>query len=208
MFDEVWSTVQDLTDPISEEFVREFQASTLASPVPDRFFDQLVAESLRAPARVWQAAFAGIRTMPRDTPITAPTLLLWGDQDALVPRAEQDALLSAIPGAHLVVYKGTGHSPNWEQPERVAHDIETFLRRHALKGATLPFDTPPARLRHRHGGLRTNPMATRAPQPDLASTAGATEALILEDKGRASAAVMTVDWAAGRDSLGALLASQ
>jgi non-heme chloroperoxidase len=111
VFDDVWSVVQDLTDPISEPFVREFQSSTLAAPVPDRFFDQLVAESLRAPARVWRAAFAGIRTMPGDTSISAPTLLLWGDQDALVPRTEQDALLAAIPRAHLVVH---GRRP---QPE-------------------------------------------------------------------------------------------
>jgi pimeloyl-ACP methyl ester carboxylesterase len=129
VYDEVWSVVHDLADPISEQFVREFQSSTLAVPVPEVFFDQLVAESLKAPARVWRAAFAGIRTMPpaRDTEITAPTLLLWGDQDALVPRAEQDVLLCAIPSARLVVYQGAGHSPNWEQPERVAHDINTFL---------------------------------------------------------------------------------
>ena len=129
VFDDVWSVVEDLTDPISELFVRDFQTSTLAAPVPDRFFDQLVAESLRAPARVWRAAFAGIRTMPRDAAISAPTLLLWGDQDALVPRTEQDTLLAAIPGARLVVYEGAGHSPNWEQPERVARDIQSFLRR-------------------------------------------------------------------------------
>jgi len=153
VFEDVWSVVQDLTDPISEPFVRDFQSSTLAAPVPDRFFDQLVAESLRAPAHVWRAAFAGIRTMPRDTTINAPTLLLWGDHDALVPRAEQDALLAAIPDAHLLVYSDAGHSPNWEQPERVAQDIEAFLRRHAPKGS----------------------MATGSPQRDLASTAGATE---------------------------------
>ena len=46
-----------------------------------------------------------------------------------MPRAEQDALLAAIPDARLVVYNGAGHSPNWEQPERVARDIEAFLRR-------------------------------------------------------------------------------
>ena len=60
--------------------------------------------------------------------ITAPTLLLWGDQDALVPRTEQDNLLSAIPDTRLVVYRGAGHSPNWEDPARVARDIESFLR--------------------------------------------------------------------------------
>ena len=129
VFDEVWSVVEDLADPISEQFVREFQSSTLAATVPTGFFDQLVAESLKAPARVWRAAFAGIRTMPPadDTVITAPTLLVWGDQDALVPRAQQEVLLSAIPNSRLVIYEGAGHSPNWEQPERLAHDIDAFL---------------------------------------------------------------------------------
>ena len=69
----------------------------------------------------------------RDTAITAPTLLLWGDQDALVPRTEQDTLLAAIPGSRLVVYNGAGHSPNWEEPKRVARDIETFLRQPAAE---------------------------------------------------------------------------
>jgi non-heme chloroperoxidase len=130
VFDEVWSVVDDLTDPISEQFVREFQSSTLAAPAPAGFFDQLVAESLTAPARVWRAAFAGIGTMPPadDKRIAAPTLLVWGDQDALVPWAQQEVLLSTIPDCGLVVYEGAGHSPNWEQPERVAQDIDIFRR--------------------------------------------------------------------------------
>ena len=36
--------------------------------------------------------------------------------------------LSAIPDTRLVVYRGAGHSPNWEDPARVARDIESFLR--------------------------------------------------------------------------------
>jgi len=148
VFEEVWSVAQDLDDPISEQFVREFQSSTLAAPVPDGFFDQLVAESLQAPARVWRAAFAGIRTMPPDAAISAPTLLLWGDQDALVPRSEQDTLLATIPGAQLVVYEGAGHSPNWEQPERVARDIEALL--------AVPISRPDA-------GPESPPLAAREP---------------------------------------------
>ena len=49
-------------------------------------------------------------------------------QDALVPRAEQDALLAAIPRSRLHVYQGAGHSPNWERPEQVASDITAFMR--------------------------------------------------------------------------------
>jgi pimeloyl-ACP methyl ester carboxylesterase len=42
-------------------------------------------------------------------------------------RAEQARFLAALPGARLKVYEGTGHCPNWEQPERVAADIKEFL---------------------------------------------------------------------------------
>src|SRR5262245_61111020 len=52
--------------------------------------------------------------------ITAPTRLLWGDQDSLFSRAEQDRFLASVPHAELIVYEETGHCPNWEVPERVA----------------------------------------------------------------------------------------
>ncbi|HEX6312521.1 MAG TPA: alpha/beta hydrolase [Acidimicrobiia bacterium] len=143
--DEVWSAVVELTDPIDEEFVREFQSSTLAAPVPAAFFEQLVAESRRISASVWRAAWAGVMGADhRDqlAGIAAPTLLIWGDRDGLVPRSEQDLLASAIPDARLVVYEGSGHSPNWEQPERVASDIEAFAR--TVPGGFPAATTPPS----------------------------------------------------------------
>ena len=142
--EEVWSAVADLTDPVDEEFVREFQSSTLAAPVPTAFFEQLVAESRRAPASVWRAAWAGVKAADhRDqvAAIAAPTLLIWGDQDGLVPREEQDLLVETIPEARLVVYEDSGHSPNWEQPGRVAADVEAFTRR-VTGGVSLPTAPP------------------------------------------------------------------
>ena len=140
VFAEVWSAVEELADPIEEMFVREFQSSTLAQPIPDELFEQIVAESLKAPAAVWREAFAAIPSMPADTAarITAPTLLLWGDRDALVPRSEQDALLTSIPDSRLLVYDGAGHSPNWEEPARVATEIEAFVRDVVAMNRTLP----------------------------------------------------------------------
>jgi rifampin ADP-ribosylating transferase len=60
--------------------------------------------------------------------ITVPTAVLWGDQDGLLPREEQDRLVAAIPGARLVVYEGTGHLVLWEEPERVAADLVALVR--------------------------------------------------------------------------------
>ena len=41
--------------------------------------------------------------------IGAPTLILWGEQDALLPREEQELRAAAIPDATLRVYPETGH---------------------------------------------------------------------------------------------------
>jgi pimeloyl-ACP methyl ester carboxylesterase len=51
--------VDALDDPVPAEFVHDFQASTAYQPLPDAFLDRVVAESLKLPARVWQATIAG-----------------------------------------------------------------------------------------------------------------------------------------------------
>ena len=129
---EFWeSTVSRLTDPIDPGFVREFQESTLAQPVPSAFLDTVVRESLKVPARVWRAAFAGLFEddfAAEFEKIAVPTLILWGDRDALARRADQDALLSSIAGSRLAVYQGAGHALHWEQPERFAADLASFIK--------------------------------------------------------------------------------
>ena len=127
------SAVSRITDPVSPAFVREFQESTLAQPVPKAFFERAVQESLKVPARVWRAAFEGF--LDDDFTgelyrIKTPALLIWGDRDALVSRSDQEALLEAITGSRLVVYEGAGHAPHWEEPERFAAELAAF-------GATL-----------------------------------------------------------------------
>jgi non-heme chloroperoxidase len=60
--------------------------------------------------------------------INAPTLILWGEQDALFPREEQERLAAAIPDATLKVYPECGHVVHWEWPERFVRDLEAFIR--------------------------------------------------------------------------------
>jgi non-heme chloroperoxidase len=59
--------------------------------------------------------------------IDVPTLILWGEQDALFPREEQERLAAAIPGATLKVYPETGHAVHWERPEQVVRDLDAFM---------------------------------------------------------------------------------
>ena len=126
------STIAPLTDPIPVAVVREFQESTLAGPISPAFLEHMIDEGMKPPAHVWHGAFDGMLAdehAARLGRIAAPTLALWGERDAFVPRADQDALLAAIPGAQLVIYRDTGHAVHWEAPARVAADIAMLVAR-------------------------------------------------------------------------------
>jgi non-heme chloroperoxidase len=121
-----------LEDPVPPEFVREFQESTIYYPVPDEFLETVVSESLKLPARVWRDYWEGVVLTvdhaARLDGIDVPTLILWGEQDALFPREEQERLAAAIPGATLKMYPETGHAVHWERPEWVVRDLEAFIK--------------------------------------------------------------------------------
>ena len=125
------SGVSQLTDPGDPDFVREFQESTLAQPIPPEFLDTIVQESLKVPAHVWQAAYEGILEddfVGEWDKIKAPTLIVWGARDTFCPRQDQDTLLRAIPSARLVVYESAGHALHWEESERFAADLVAFVK--------------------------------------------------------------------------------
>jgi non-heme chloroperoxidase len=127
---DVRAAMDDLADPMPKEFAREFQAGTAFAPVPAAFFNRIVAESLKLPARLWREIFDGILAYDDQHEIarvTAPTLLIWGERDPLFPRAHQNALTAAIKGSRLTTYQDIGHCPNWECPTRVAADLLEFI---------------------------------------------------------------------------------
>lgn len=121
-----------LEDPISPEFVREFVLGTIHHPVPEEFLERVISESLKVPARVWRDYWEGVVLTVDDTTrlgkIGAPTLILWGERDALLPREEQEWRAAMIPNATLRVYPETGHLAHWVRPEWVVRDLEAFMR--------------------------------------------------------------------------------
>ena len=56
-----------------------------------------------------------------------PTLLIWGEEDAVVPRGCIDAYQKAIPSAQVVVIPGVGHRPEVEDPEIFVQAVKAFL---------------------------------------------------------------------------------
>ena len=60
--------------------------------------------------------------------ITCPTLVIVGEQDALIPPAVTQDYASRIPGAQFAVIPQAGHLSNLEQPEAFLQAIGGFLR--------------------------------------------------------------------------------
>src|SRR5262245_55853734 len=168
--EEFRQAVEKLSDPVPQEFAREFQVSCVHQSVPDEFMDRIVAQSMKLPARVWKAVIAGMLSgdyKSRLGDIRTPTLIVWGDRDAFFLRDEQDSLAAALPNAVLKVYPETGHCPNWERPEQFAQDLKDFINSAETSAA-------PASGHHHHAetaakpavlmnglGARRRPVSTR-----------------------------------------------
>jgi non-heme chloroperoxidase len=124
------AAIVPLTDPIDPTFALEWQQSTLAKPIPPALLQTFAQESLKVPAGLWRDMFAGFLQDDLTgelSKITAPTLIMWGDQDIFAPRSNQETLLAKIPNARLEIYGGGGHALHWEDPERVATDLVMFI---------------------------------------------------------------------------------
>ena len=91
----------------------------LANPPPRKPFSQQFLASLKHDC---YDRLPGIR---------APTLILTGDDDVLIPPKNAEVLRSRIPGSRLVILEGSGHAFFAEHPEETAK----VLKKHLLGGA-------------------------------------------------------------------------
>jgi len=81
-----------------------------------------------------RAALHAIRTDPApfvgiEERIRAPTLILWGSRDRLLPPDEAETLRARIAGARVVRLPGAGHLPQREQPDAFARAVAEFVAR-------------------------------------------------------------------------------
>lgn len=60
--------------------------------------------------------------------IKAPTLIMWGEDDAWLPVESGYWFQVCIPDSRLILYEGVGHIPMEEIPERTARDLRKFLK--------------------------------------------------------------------------------
>jgi 3-oxoadipate enol-lactonase len=80
-----------------------------------------------------QSALKAMAGRPDLTPvlpaIRVPSLVIWGEQDQLIPPAETQSMVARIPDATGVPISGAGHLPSLEAPELFSQGLQKlFLR--------------------------------------------------------------------------------
>lgn len=110
--------------------------SLVTDEMVDRYYALLLRQGNRAATLARLRGMGGGADLHAAIPtITAPTLVLWGDQDPWIPLADGERFAREIAGARLIVYPGVGHLPQEEVAAQSAADVGAFL-------ATLPAPGP------------------------------------------------------------------
>jgi non-heme chloroperoxidase len=112
-----------------QEFQKTWFAATTVLPIPDTLKSKAEHERMHTSEDVWQADLMLMRN-PQDShqlgSITIPTLILWGEQDKVFGKQDEDRLQKAMPNSRFKSYAGAGHTVQWEMPKEVAADIRAF----------------------------------------------------------------------------------
>lgn len=81
------------------------------------------------PRRLWQVAtdLLGADVTPILRNVRAPTLVVWGADDRVLPPTLGTVFADEIPNCRLVVLEGCGHVPMLEAPEALNEELLRFL---------------------------------------------------------------------------------
>jgi pimeloyl-ACP methyl ester carboxylesterase len=87
-------------------------------------------ESMAAAAKLaWNPYFHNPKLPRRLGRVTAPTLVIAGRLDGLVPVATSEEYARLIDGARLEIWDDASHMISLEQPERLAHSVIEHIER-------------------------------------------------------------------------------
>lgn len=100
---------------------------TMTDALATRYHDLMLAPGSRGALLERMAQTVLVDPRPILKKITAPTLLVWGEQDGMIPFANSNEYLKAIAGSKRVSFKGVGHLPHEEAPGASMGAVREFL---------------------------------------------------------------------------------
>lgn len=95
------------------------------------FLPTIVGDALLAGPRTILRAIGHILhddVRPLLPQVAAPTLVIWGELDTIVPVAHARDFREGIPGARLAVLRGAAHNPMVDRPDEFNRLVADFLR--------------------------------------------------------------------------------
>lgn len=95
----------------------------------DRYYDLLLYPGNRSATGARARAERTVASPESMARITVPTVLIWGEEDLLVPLSSGRWFDEHIPDSVLIAYPGIGHIPMEETPDRSAGDMRAWLDR-------------------------------------------------------------------------------
>lgn len=101
-------------------------ASLVTDAMVDRYWELLRYPGNRRAAALRTDVDREPAMFDRISEITVPTLILWGQQDALIHATAARTFQERLPQAKAIVYDRVGHVPMEELPEPTAADIRAF----------------------------------------------------------------------------------
>lgn len=122
-------------------FLRTGQEPAVAAALANIYYDKdfitpekvkLVSDMMRQPGN-GEAFVQSVEEFILPDPdaalrsISAPTLILWGAQDRVIPLDLGRRVAAAIPGAQLIVYDDVGHVAQEEAAAQSTGDVKAFL---------------------------------------------------------------------------------
>ncbi|MCC6926241.1 alpha/beta hydrolase [Novosphingobium sp.] len=102
----------------------------ITDAVTDRYWELARFPGNRRAAGIWASASFDDRQWDRIGTIAAPTLLIWGEQDRVVPFSHAQAFAREIRGSRLRIIADAGHLPMEEQPDAFVEVLEPWLDQH------------------------------------------------------------------------------
>ena len=114
--------------------IRAYPLALVAAGLAMRpsFLPLLALDTLRAgPLTILRAARGLLAEDVRNElrAIGAPTLLIWGERDALVPPSIGPLMRAELPDARLLILRGAGHVPQYDRPDEFNAATLAFLAR-------------------------------------------------------------------------------
>ena len=101
--------------------------SRITEALVDRYFELTLRAGNRAALVQRAQAWSRGEGVAHVTGVVAPTLVLWGGRDALLPPALAQRFVADIPGARLQVFDALGHVPQEEDPASTVAAVRAFL---------------------------------------------------------------------------------